>query len=124
MRYKKKTAASEGGFTLIELLITIAIIGILAAIAIPQFVQYKERAYDSDSKASLRNLFMACRVYWDDNGGTQSCDITVASGPEYGFISPTNVAMGAAGDETSFSATAKHADSANTYTMDNLGTIN
>ncbi|CAI2718510.1 type IV pilin protein [Nitrospina watsonii] len=124
MPYKKKTADSEGGFTLIELLITIAIVGILAAIAIPQFVQYKERAYDSDSKSSLRHLFMACRVYWDDNGGINSCDITIASGPEYGFTIPTNVAMGGTGDETSFSATAKHMHSPHTYTIDNLGEIN
>ena len=51
---------SEGGFTLIELLIVIAIIGILAAIAIPQFNQYKARAYDTASKADLHNI---CLLY-------------------------------------------------------------
>ena len=77
----KRGRGTEHGFTLIELLIAIAIVSILAAVAIPQFVQYKQRAYDTDSKSSLRNLFMACRIYWDDNGGSNNCDVTVASGP-------------------------------------------
>lgn len=124
MPFAKRNDQSQSGFTLIELLITIALVAILAAIAIPQYAQYKQRAYDTDSKASLRHLFLACRIYWDDNGGTNSCDSTVASGPEYGFVPPTNVSMGGAGNETTFSATAKHNDSVNTFTINNLGAIN
>ena len=113
----------EGGFTLIELLIVIAIIGILAAIAIPQFNQYKARAYDTASKADLHNIYLACKAYWSDNGSDQSCSTTEAGGANYGFAPSPGVTVSASGNETGWSATAKHASSSTTVTMNASGNI-
>lgn len=62
-----KALRSSKGFTLIELLIVVAIIGILAAIAIPQFAAYREKAYNSASNSDLKNVKTGLEAFMADN---------------------------------------------------------
>jgi type IV pilus assembly protein PilA len=57
---------SKKGFTLIELLIVVAIIGILAAIAIPQFAAYRIRGYNAAAQSDLKNFKTAMESYYAD----------------------------------------------------------
>ena len=58
---------NQKGFTLIELMIVVAIIGILAAIAIPQFSAYRERAFIASMNADLNSVKLGEEAYYVDN---------------------------------------------------------
>jgi type IV pilus assembly protein PilA len=64
---KFEDAKREEGFTLIELLVVVIIIGILAAIAIPVFLNQRERAWNSAAQSDLRNAAVSQETYFTDN---------------------------------------------------------
>ena len=71
------------GFTLIELMIVVAIIGILAAIAIPRFAQMLEKSREGSTKGNLGSIKSAASIYYGDTQGTWPS--TLQSMSVYGF---------------------------------------
>ncbi|HEY7538431.1 MAG TPA: type II secretion system protein [Gaiellaceae bacterium] len=67
----ERTAASEAGFTLIELLITVVVLGILIAIAVPTFLGFQAKAADASAKENIRIAVPAARAFADDNVGAK-----------------------------------------------------
>src|SRR4051812_22428338 len=63
----RERAQSEKGFTLIELLVVILIIGILAAIALPAFLNQREKAQDTEAKSAVRTAQTALETFYTDH---------------------------------------------------------
>ncbi len=104
----------QGGFTLIELMIVIAIIGILAAIAIPQFSAYKNRSYNTAVQTDLRNAATAQEAYYVDKQCYESSP-SILVGATYGFYASENVYMSGTSGTDRYTMTAYHSLGDTTY---------
>jgi type IV pilus assembly protein PilA len=92
LRRVRDRLAGEKGFTLIELLVVVAIIGILAAIALPQFFVHRDKAEDADAKTDVRSLSTLVEACYATELDFTKCDQTSELGD-------TNLEIGTAPGE-------------------------
>ena len=87
---QKLRGSNSKGFTLIELMIVIAIIGILAAIAIPNFIAYRNKAYCSATESDAQNIASAISDYFADPSHNSTPSLSDVGGNT--LLSPMNSA--------------------------------
>ena len=75
---------SKKGFTLIELMIVVAIIGILAAIAIPNFMKFQARSKQSEAKSNLKGIFTAQKAFYQERNRYDERVGVIGFAPERG----------------------------------------
>lgn len=123
---------SQGGFTLVELFVVVAIIGVLASLAIPQFMKTTGKTKQAEAKGILKQIYVGQRVYYQHyntyaangqsaaaGGSFAALDVEIMASARYTYV--------IVADSTSFTATATanldDDPAIDTWTIDQTGTL-
>jgi len=104
-RIQKSLREKDAGFTLIELLVVMIIIGILAAIAVPVFLNQRKKGWDSQAQSDLRNIATAEETYFAENNN-YALGTSVPAGAKTSSTVTFNSATGFKADGTAASTEA------------------
>jgi len=120
----RSRAGDERGFTLIELLVVILIIGILAAIAIPSFINQRGKANDAKAKSDVRTAQTAMETFYTDNNTYVGATAGALQGIEPTLNDANGLATGGlAGDAYTVTTTSPQTGNAFTIARTNTGQV-
>jgi type IV pilus assembly protein PilA len=110
-KLRERVHSEEKGFTLIELLVVVLIIGILAAIALPSFLNQRGKAQDGEAKSHVRTAATAMETYYTDNQTYVGATPAVLQGIESALNNANGLAVPTAtATEFTVSVTSKSAE--------------
>jgi len=122
------TVHRERGFTLIELIVVMVVIGVLAAIAIPQMTSIKTKSFDSAAKSDLRNMVSTQEAYFAEHQAYVNLSVAAGGRGDFDgdgvddYRASEHVSLGVTAYTDGFQITSAHSSSPNTWCVNSSST--